>query len=101
MFMYLLFSPMYLNKNSISYFAKFNEIIFIGFTVLDRKAECCNLVANIYMQLVFPEFLEKELHKFQDNLPYNLEICNISNWQKRNSLGFSPLYGSRDSLKIE
>ena len=38
MFMYLLFSPMYLNKNSIFYFAKFNEIIFIGFTVLDRKS---------------------------------------------------------------
>ena len=36
--MYLLFSPMYLNKNSIFYFAKFNEIIFIGFTVLDRKS---------------------------------------------------------------
>ena len=83
--MYLLFSPMYLLSltllnltksfllDSLYWIEKQNVVIWPSLLLS---------VAKIYMQLVFPEFFEKELHKFQDNLPCNLEICNINNWQK-------------------
>ena len=102
--MYLLFSPIHLNKAvSILGVALLNltKSFLFTFIVLDRKAEYCNLAKSDSLadKCLYATILDN--FKLLDNLPRNLEIGNERNKQIRNSLGFSPLYGHRFSLKNE